>query len=36
MLLALTLVAAAAAAPVALRTPPMGWMSWEMFRCEVE
>lgn len=26
---------AAAGVPLA-RTPPMGWMSWEIFRCDVD
>lgn len=32
---ALALVASATATKLAL-TPPMGWMSWEMFRCDID
>ena len=35
--LALLLLACAAAQkPQLAQTPPMGWMSWEVFRCEVD
>jgi len=33
---ALLLVQQASANPALAATPPMGWMSWEIFRCETD
>ena len=34
--LLLLLASAAAQKPPLAMTPPMGWMSWEVFRCETD